>query len=838
LPDNLPIPLSSFIGREREIVEVKRLLTEHRLLTLTGPGGSGKTRLALQVAADLRADYPDGAWLVEFAPLNEDDLVPQAIAAVLGVREQAGEAIGDTLARRLHSRVALLVFDNCEHLLDACAALGATLLSSCPNVRLLATSREPLGVPGEAVWVVPPLALPERQPWREPAGAQAALAAFERSDAVQLFSARAKATAPSFSLTEQNAPWVAEICIRLDGLPLAIELAAARLRAFSAQQIAERLDDCFRLLTSRLRTVPLRHQALEATLDWSYALLSAAEQAMLQRLSVFAAGWTLEAAEAVCAAGVIRASGVMELLSNLVDKSLVVVSGSSGGRRYGLLETIRQYAHQKLATAGEEEATRDRHLAYFVEWAETSAPNLIGAEQPRWVARFDAEHDNLRAALDWSQAGAGQAEQGLRLAAACGYFWRLRSYLAEGRERLTAALERAGPPARREARAKGLLQAAGLAYLQSDYAATGSLSKEALILFRELGPAGRPGVAEALDRLGELATEVGDYQTAPGLFEEALLIYRELGDTRGVADMLMQLGWAAMRMGEYERAEALLNESLLLFQALGESATLGFILSGLGELAVRQGRYERATEWLEQSVAVRRELGTQWGMAASLGSLGWVALRQRDFGRARELLGQSLAIRVEIGDRGGVAWCLEKLAEALALQAQTLPLTRRLRAQRRAVGVYGAAAGLRASVDSVIDPADRPAHERNLAALRGALGDEAFGAAWYEGEGRSLPQVVDMALAPALAPADAASLVEPQAAKAKYGGLTRRERETALWIARGKTNREIAELMTVDARTVETYVTRILNKLGYDSRVQIAVWALEVGLARPEPDSP
>jgi DNA-binding CsgD family transcriptional regulator/tetratricopeptide (TPR) repeat protein len=445
------------------------------------------------------------------------------------------------------------------------------------------------------------------------------------------------------------------------------------------------------------------------------------------------------------------------------------------------------------------------------------------------LARFDAEHDNLRAALDWSLAAAGHEQQGLRLAAACWKYWRVRGYLSEGRERLAVALGRPKAQSRTEARAWALLRASNLAYIQSDYPAVGPPAEEALAIFRELGLSVGVGAALALDALGELATEIGDYDTAPRLFEEALTIFRGLNDDAGTADMLLQLGYAAMRVGDYERAAALLDESLPIFRKVGDKHFLGFALAGLGELSIRQSHLDRAEMLLEESLSVRREIGERWGIAASLGSLGWLALRQRDFDRMRDYLRQSLEIRQVLGDRGGVAWCLEKLAEAAALQAQPFSAARRHQALRRAVNLFGAASALREPIHSVIDPADQPAYERALEALRGALGREVFDDVWRKGASLSLQQAIDAALSP-LMPPDEAALAGSGAVRGHYGGLSPRERETAMWIAQGKSNREIAAVMIVGEKTVETYVTRILNKLGFDSRVQIATWAVEKGL--------
>lgn len=749
---------------------------------------------------------------------------------VLGVREEAGRLSIQSIIDYLKGRQLLLLLDNCEHLVEACAQLCATLISTCPNIRILATSREVLRVPGEVAWQVPPLSLPEPQPWRSPNTEREAFSVYEQSEAVQLFAARAASSA-AFTLTGQNAAWVADICRRLDGLPLAIELAAARTRAFSVREIAERLDDRFRLLSIGPRTVAPRHQTLEATLDWSYDLLPPNEQRVLRGLAVFAGGWTVEAAEAVCTVEV-EPTEVLPVLANLVDKSLVVVDQSAHETRYRYLETIRTYAQLKLEKAHEIVQARDCHLEFFVHWAEAGATQLAGPEQPLWITRFATEHDNLRAAFEWSLVNKTTSEKGLRLAAACGHFWRLRSLFSEGRSRITAALAQPGAEAPTLARARVLLWAANLAYLQSDFAATRRLAEEGLAISRSLGPEGRASTAKALDLLGELCTEIGEYEAMPAYFTESLAIFRELEDKPGIADLLMQFGWAAMRAGDYPQAAPLLAECLQLFREMGASVQLANALGGSGELAIRQGTYDQAVKLLEESLELRRELGDLWGIAGALGSLGWVALLQRDFSRMNERLAESMAIRLEIGERGGLAWCLEKLAEAVVLQAQALPVQRRRSELLRAVRTLSAAQALRQSVNAMIDPADQPAYENLRTALQKALGEVPFTDAWAAGEALPVQAAVDQALSSPLALPTADALSSNQAAKARFGGLSRREREVVAWVAQGKTNREIAELMVVGGRTVETYITRILNKLGLNTRVQIATWALSVGLPK------
>jgi len=818
---HLPIPLSRFIGREQESKEIQRLLGSNRLVTLTGPGGCGKTRLALKVVQELIGEFEGWIWFVEFATVADPVLVPQTIAATLNVREQSRRSLIDVLADALSGSPTLLVLDNCEHLIFACAQIAERLLQSCPDLTILVTSREILGITGEVTWIVPPLSLPSQQPWTHPLSAQDAMRAYQASESVQLFIARAEAIAPDFQFSPENGSWVAEICRRLDGMPLAIELAAARVRTLSPQQIAQRLDDRFQLLTGGSRTAPPRHQTLAAALDWSYALLSDVEQNLLQGLSIFAGGATLEALEAVSTMLGVEAKEVLEALSRLIDKSLVTVNRTERGEtRYHLLETIRQYAHEKLAESGREVNSRDRHLDYFVQWVEAAEPHLNSAEQVKWLDRYEVEHDNLRAAIEWRHTEESKASLGLRLAAACGRFWRLHGYLSEGRMQLSEALSKSGAQERTIMRARALTALANLEYLQSDYPAMRPVTEEALSIWRELGQEGKAGIAFTLDLLGELETEEGDYVRALGLFQEAMDIYQELNDARGIGQIHMQFGWAAMRAGDYPKAQRHLEEFFRLAQQAGDTSELAYALSGLGEVAVRQGQYEHAISLLEESLALNRKRGDKWGVATQLGSLGWVALRKHDYKWMREMLEESLSIRTTINDRGGIAWCLEKLAEAKVEQSEF----------QEAVKLFGHAESVRAPIGSIIDPADQGDYNRIISRLQSALSEESFAALWAEGVSMRLDDIIDCALT------ETESSTElTRAEKQKFGGLTRREREVATLIAQGKSNREIAEAMTVRVKTVETYVTRILNKLGLESRVQVATWAIEKGIHKMEP---
>jgi non-specific serine/threonine protein kinase len=507
---------------------------------------------------------------------------------------------------------------------------------------------------------------------------------------------------------------------------------------------------------------------------------------------------------------------MLETLSHLVDKSLVTVSQlESGKTRYDLLETIRQYALEKLTGSDEVEDSKIRHLNYFLRWAEGAAPHVDEQGQLAWLADYEADHDNLRAALAWCRAADDKAQAGLRLAAACGRFWRLHGHISEGRTHLSAALAQRGAEKRNAARAWALFRAGVLAYFQSDLPAIHPIAEEALSIWRELGKEGRAGAASTLRLLGELATEEGDYARAPKYFQEAIEIYKDLNDKRGIGDMFLEFGWLFMRLGDMPQAVGYLEEALALGREIGEIHLQLYAYSGLGEAAVRRGQYDRASAMLEQGFALNREMNDRWESGAITGSLGWVALRRGDFKRMRVILRESLSIRVELEDKGGIAWCLEKLAEAAALTGE----------RQKAARIYGAASALRAPLASAIDPADQPDYDRIISSLRSALNVETFAALWAEGESMPLDQVVEYALSEP-GPSSASS----RAGKEKSGGLTPREREVAALIAQGKSNREIAEQMTVGVRTVETYVTRILAKLGFDSRVQIATWAWEKGL--------
>src|SRR5215216_666932 len=522
---NLPIQLTSFIGREKEIVEVKRELLGDRFVTLTGPGGTGKTRLALQVGAELLELFPDGVWLVELASLSDSILVPQTVAAVLGIRESAGRPILTLLTDYLRNKELLLILDNCEHLLSSSAQLVTSLLQACPYLCILATSRESLNIPGEFSFRVPSLSIPEMRHLPS-------LAELTQYESVQLFIERAEIMQPGFALTDTNAPAITQICQRLDGIPLAIELAVARVKVMPLEQVTARLDNRFRLLTGGSRTALPRHQTLRALIDWSHDLLSKAERTLLRRLSVFAGGWTLEAAEAICAGERLERDEVLDLLTQLVNKSLVISDHESEAEaRYRLLETIRQYARERLVEAGGGEKVRDRHLAYYLKFAERTEPELRGPHQIAWLDRLEKEVDNLRAALEWALDV--NVEAGLRMASALLWFWHIRSGKSEGIDWLERALSAAVrewdsaplPPTRALIRGKALNAVGSLMVMHGSSERGRELSEESLELHQKLGSSGQQGIAYALWNLAQAAANDEDIERAKTLSEKSLRLF-------------------------------------------------------------------------------------------------------------------------------------------------------------------------------------------------------------------------------------------------------------------------------------------------------------------------
>lgn len=685
---NLPDLLTSFVGRGQELQELTRLLDEYRLLTLTGSGGVGKSRLALRLAATVMNDYRDGEWLVELAALSDPTLVPQTVGAVLGLKDPRDMSATERLTAFLQSRRTLLMLDNVEHVISACADLADAVLRQCPDVKLLVTSRERLGLSGEFAYRVPSLSLPL-------ADDRATARGLAECESVALFGERVRLHRPQFAVTDKNAAAVASICRRLDGIPLAIELAAARVRALSVEEVDKRLKQGFSLLTGGSRTALPRQQTLRAAIDWSYNLLSDPEKVLLCRVSIFAGGWTLKAAEQVCADDTVPAAAVVDLLTSLMDKSLVVAEERSGTTRYRLLETVRQYARDLLLEHGGEGQWRNRHLAYFLALAREVEPLLKGAEVESGLNALQADHDNLRLALDWAESASGDAISGLRIAAAIWWFWNVRGYLREGRQRLSRLLAAVPDTEALDDRAKALRGAGALARVQADYDA-----------------------AEALQR-------------------QSLAIRRRLGDQRGIAMTLGSLGTIAEQRGDYETARALQEESLAIQRGLGDRASAAMMLSNVGEVYLRQRDYGTARLRLEEALAIYKELGNQWGMAQCFNNLGRLATVEGQYESALGLLKQALLIVRDLHDLASITFSLQAVGHLAFARRSPLDAAR----------IWGRLELLREEIDAPIPDNDRVEYTERVASARAATGDDSvFDRAWLDGRAMKLEQVIEWVL--------------------------------------------------------------------------------------------
>jgi predicted ATPase/class 3 adenylate cyclase len=750
IPNNLPIQVTSFVGREKEIAEVKQLLTTTRLLTLTGSGGTGKTRLSLQVAAEVfdspaassgqapsagsgRA-FKDGVWFVELAPLSDPSLVPIIIASVLGVREEQGRPLMATLLEWLRPKELLLILDNCEHLIDACARFADAAIHASRGTRILASSREALGIAGELAYHVPSLPTPN------PSEA-VNIAQFEQYAAVRLFIERAAFALPTFAVTNANAPAVAQICYRLDGIPLAIELAAARVKALSAEQIAARLDDRFRLLTGGSRTALPRQQTLRGAIDWSHSLLPEAERSLLRRLSAFAGGWTLEAAEEVCADDS-RADGrpplpaveVLDLLTHLVEKSLVVAEEESGEARYHLLETMRQYAREKLLESDETNAIRDRHLAHFLKLAEEAEPQLTAAAQATWFARLERDYANLRAALEWSLQES-DASHGMRLASALATFWFVRGPTREGVDWLVRAVSRREAAEPSLVRAKALSATARLLSWMGEQVRSNPYLEQSLVLSRAL--AYRPGEARALVQLGMNARLQGDLKTAKSLLEQSLAIREGLaGDV--IVSTYVGLGLLAEVEDDYDAARTYLEQAMSVAQAADSSHNVALSFGHLGALAILQRDYDGAEAAFAQGLNAGRAVGHKGAVSLSSRGLAYVALQRGQMERAAAFCRESLLINREWRHSAGLARSLGGYAALAVARGQP----------ERAARLYGSAA---ARLVGYLGgrhryPHDQAKQERHIDELRAQLDEARFNNAWEAGRILTMEQAVALAL--------------------------------------------------------------------------------------------
>jgi predicted ATPase/class 3 adenylate cyclase/DNA-binding CsgD family transcriptional regulator len=857
-PNNLPVQPTPFIGREREVAAVVDLLRreEVRLVTLSGPGGTGKTRLGVQVAAELSDRFVDGVFFVTLAPISDPDLVLSTIAQTLGIREVAGQSLLERLSEELQPQQMLLLLDNFEQVVSA-ALVVVDLLAACPQIKVLVTSRMVLHVRAEREFAVPPLVLPDPQHLRD-------LAALSHFEAVALFIQRALAVKPDFQLTSANAQAVAEICIRLDGLPLAIELAAARSKLLPPAALLARLEHRLSVLTSETRDVPVRQQTLRNTIAWSYHLLDAQEQRLFRQLSVFAGGCTLEAAEAVCAVLSDGDGGgpVLDGVASLTDKSLLQLTAQEEGElRLVMLETIREYGLERLAEAGETEATREAHAAYYLALAEEAEPHLKGAEQNRWLARLEQERENLRTALSWlleparmegqAEEGRGQAERALRMCVALFPFWYNRMYFREGWTFLERALAmREGVAA--SLRAKVLYNAGFLLWELDDLERAEALTGESLTLYGEVGDTA--GMARARLLLGAVTWLRSQYAAARVQIEEAGALFQQAGDTWGRGRCLTDLARMVTEQGQYELAHALLEESLALYQALGDKQRIGWVLyllarvlfesqsdlakasalaeqslalqrevgaklfipealRLLGEICLVQGEQTRARELAEESVAIFKEEGDEWGIALASIGLARILASQGERAAARALYQESLALLHKIGNKAFIAACLEGLGAVGAGQGQPAWAAR----------LWGAAEALRQHIGAPLPPVYRAHYERSMVAARALLGEKPFAAAWAQGRTMTPEQALaaeDQPLLPTPTPPARPAATSPD-------GLSAREVEVLRLLAQGLTDAQIAEQLVLSLHTIHAHLRTIYSKLGVTSRSAATRYAFE-----------
>jgi predicted ATPase/DNA-binding SARP family transcriptional activator len=730
---SLPVPLTSFIGRERERVKVSELANSARLLTLTGSGGCGKTRLALAVANDLASVFKDGVWFVELAALSDSSLLGRVVSAALGVRDAPGTEPISLLVDELRAKHLLLILDNCEHLVDACASLVFALLGKCTSVRVLATSREPLRVPGEVIWQVAPLSLPHRP---DPtASDHDVMITLSQSEAVQLFVDRARFVQPTFALTERNAPFVRTVCQQVDGIPLAIELAAARIPVLSVEGLAQRLDNALGLLTGGNRTALPRHRTLRATLDWSYNSLSDEERLLLKQLSVFSGGCVLEAIEAVCATDHLQASEILNVLSGLVDKSLVSVGEQGGEVRYRLLETVRQYGRERLDESGAAMVTHRRHRDWCLALAETGEAALVADASQAWVERLSSEIDNLRAALKWNSEAESDLETRLRLAAALWPFWVMYGGLTEGRSWLEGLLADARIDECSVAvRAKALNAAGVLLQRQGDFRRASELSEEALALWQKLGD--RLGITVALNSLCATTHWQGDAERARSVCEESLAMSRLIENPAGIIASLYHLGLTHRGLGNVAEARRLIEEAFSFCRAMGPTAFTPWVLMFLGRVSLAGGDQQAARNYAEQGLTLARDHQDPMAIGYSLGTQGKIALSDGDCEHAQQLLIQSLEQFRLLGFKQHIIECVEDLATVATARRQFT----------RAAKLLGAADGLRETHEIMRWPVDQPDYQRTYRIVMDSLRPSEFAEMSTTGRSMTLEQATAEAL--------------------------------------------------------------------------------------------
>lgn len=759
----LPAEVTSFVGRRHEVAEVRRRLSGSRLVTLTGVGGVGKTRLASRVAAEVRPAFPDGVWLVELAALENSELLAQTVAEALEIRDHSSRRPLDVLTDHLRDKRTLVILDNCEHLLPQCAVLADSLLRSTPDLKILATSRQVLGLAYEHTLAVPTLDLPSAGNHR------LSIKSLARCDAVRLFIERAGAVLPGFSVTEDNREAVERICRQLDGIPLGIELAVVRLRALSVQQLLERLDDRFQLLTAGSRVVLPRHRTLRALIDWSYVLCTDQERLLWSRASVFTGGFDLEAAEEVCSGDGISREEVLDVVTGLVDKSVLLREEPHSTVRYRLLDTLRQYGRERLVAAGETAPVQRRHRDYYRRLAGDARAELFGPSQVAWFTRLHQEHANLRSALEHSFAEPGEAETGLDMASDLLYHWITSYYLGEGRRWLDGGLAVCTEPSR--VRARALWTNSWLAVIQSETDAAAAMLAESGKLGERLED--ESVVAYTALYSGMIAMYRGDAESAIGLYQEAVARHRVTDDPVGLVLSLIRLSMVHSFLGDSPRAISIGEESLRVCDAYGEGWHRAYTTMALGIEVWRQGDTRRATELEKESLAFNRSLDDPLGVGVNLEVLAWIAATQEQYERAARLLGGLRSIWQAIG----------------------APLSG-----------YGHLVKY---------------HDECESRTSRALGAAAFRAGVRKGSQLSYDEVLGYALEEHLA------AVEASAEHEVPSPLTRRETEIARLVAQGLSNKEIAATLVIAQRTAEGHIEHILSKLGFTSRAQVAVWVFE-----------